>query len=205
MGKIYDYVNKTAGEINPDDDFFIITNGTEEYNISQTELFNFHLTRNYHLPVNLSNVQDGDVLIYNNSISRWENGVIHAGAEVLNDLNDVVINLPEQKHTIVYNSSGQIWENGNLDIENISNVNINDYQLDDMQPLVFNYTTGWTNYYAGFSGTFITGDSKVCTVVNGLVESVEENWWNGIQEFTPTGDYTGSYATETGWEFIHFE
>jgi hypothetical protein len=158
MGKIFDYVDKIATEVDVTSDFFIVTNGTEEYNISLNETFNAHLIRTPHLPFNTTNIQDGDTLIYNSSTLRWENGVISGGPSTIGELSDVIITNPSYHQVLMYQSGN--WVNRTLDtshvqeLNDLSDVNIESsgygsgygYGSDPVDDDVLTYYSGeWTN------------------------------------------------------------
>ena len=61
--------------------------------------------------VNINNVQNGEVIKWNSTTSRWENGTVSGGggASALDDLTDVTITTPTTGQVLKYN--GSAWVN----------------------------------------------------------------------------------------------
>ena len=166
-----------------------------------------------YFPLNTSNLQNGDALIYNSSNARWENGTISGGAEYLNDLNDVDFSIaPTQFNEIItFNNEHGVWENSPFNFELIWDVQFDQGQLSEGQPLIYNANGDfWTNLTAGFNGTFKDYDQNIVTVENGLIVSVEapeppEVWYNYTQDPGITGQSGTTYYDDgngtSGWAF----
>jgi hypothetical protein len=61
--------------------------------------------------VDLTNLMDGDILIWNSTTNMWENGTIPAAPEALNDLTDVTISAVTDGDMLVYDGTSMLWEN----------------------------------------------------------------------------------------------
>ena len=75
--------------------------------------------------VTITSVQDGEVIIWNATTSRWENGTVGGGATVgaLDDLSDVVITSPASGQVLSYNGTG--WVNSQVDYSSLLNAPTN--------------------------------------------------------------------------------
>jgi len=193
MGKIFEYDNKSSGQVLPDLDYLIITNGAEEYNISITEFFNVHLGRTSHDHSTYtieSQVRDyarqESTIITVNAISvhetTWNHNDFVDSAEAGNIADTHIAgyfpltttNL-QNGDTLSYNSTSLRWENG-------------------------------TASEIGWSGTFTSVDNKLITVTNGIIVSaVELSIWFDytIDEANSGEDGTGYYNENgvAGWTF----
>ena len=69
-------------------------------------------------------------------------GNVLEGSSVLNDLNDVVIDNPQQDQIVKYDSGSSTWQNGQLKLDNLSDVTIS--SPEEKEALVYNGTR-WEN------------------------------------------------------------
>jgi hypothetical protein len=96
--------------------------------------------------VNITTIQDGQRLVYNSSTSKWINQTITDNdTDNLNDLTDTLLTSPLGNNEVLkYNSTSSKWENGNLNLDNINDVNITSLQNGEI--LKYNSTSGkWEN------------------------------------------------------------
>lgn len=70
--------------------------------------------------VDISNPSNGQVLTYNSTTQKWENG--QSGGTDLNDLNDVTVSSPANNQALVYDSTAQVWKNKSLGTASSKNV-----------------------------------------------------------------------------------
>jgi len=146
--------------------------------------------------VELTNPQNGDVLIYNNSTSHWENGTISGGVEVFVDFSIA----PTQFNEIItFNNEHGVWENSPFNFELIWDVQFDQGQLSEGQPLIYNANGNfWTNYVDGYTGSFKDADGADVIVSNGLIVAVER-WWDSADNYS--GLYGTHYVAGSGWTF----
>lgn len=69
--------------------------------------------------VTISNPSNGQVLTYNSTTQKWENG--QSGGSDLGDLNDVTISSPSDNQALVYDNTAQAWKNKSLGAVALSN------------------------------------------------------------------------------------
>lgn len=100
--------------------------------------------------VNLTNPSDGQVLKYNATSSKWENGAGGGGgASTLSDLTDTAIATPSEGQVLQYGSNGK-WVNGDAAsaISNLTDVSLSN--LSNGQGLKYNSTSQkWENGTVG--------------------------------------------------------
>lgn len=60
--------------------------------------------------VNLTDLDDGEILIYQSSTGKWINGVVPAGAESLSELNDVDVASAANGNVLTYDSTEEEWK-----------------------------------------------------------------------------------------------
>ena len=63
--------------------------------------------------VDISNVQDSQILKYNSTSGKWENTTESSIMPDLGDLSDVTLTTPTNGQTLIYNSANSKWVNGN--------------------------------------------------------------------------------------------
>jgi hypothetical protein len=94
--------------------------------------------------VTITNVQANQVLKYINGV--WVNSTdTNTNTDNLNDLTDTLLTIPLGNNEVLkYNSSSSKWENGNLNLNNINDVNITSLQNGEV--LKYNSSTSkWEN------------------------------------------------------------
>jgi hypothetical protein len=67
--------------------------------------------------VNIENVQNGDILIYNSLTMKWENGPIPIPSISLDDLTDVTITTPLDCQLLQYDATAMQWKNETVNIQ----------------------------------------------------------------------------------------
>ena len=70
--------------------------------------------------VTISSPQNGQVLTYNSTSQKWENG--NSGGSNLNDLNDVTITSATNGQTLIFDGTAQVWKNASLGTASSKNV-----------------------------------------------------------------------------------
>lgn len=60
--------------------------------------------------VNLTNLGDGEILIYQSSTGKWINGAVPAGVESLSELDDVDVASAANGNVLTYDSTDEEWK-----------------------------------------------------------------------------------------------
>ena len=55
--------------------------------------------------VNITNINNDDILSYNSAIKTWKNNALNISSASLNDLNDITITIPTSKQVFTYNDT----------------------------------------------------------------------------------------------------
>jgi len=161
MGNINDYVDKSNSQADVINDFLIITNGTEEYNISISEFFQIHTLAVSH-----------DHSAFIDSAEATSLATIAAGP---------VAAAAVTNHETTYDHTTFI---DSLEAGIIADTHIAAYfpkiitNIADGDMLTYDASqNSWINSAAisttGYTGTFTEHEGKTVTVNNGLIVSVE--------------------------------
>jgi len=141
--------------------------------------------------VDVTGVTNGQLIAYNSTSGNWEAANDAGGAEQLNDLSDVIVNLPATGEVLIYD--GGEFVNDNIAISNVTGLqaaldaapdNLRELTdvtisgLADNDYLQYNSATGvWENsaLILGRNGEQYTGnyDSEAETLLDGATETVE--------------------------------
>ena len=139
----------------------------------------------------ISSVTDGQVLKYNGTTQKWENGSGGGGASSLADLTDTAISSPSNKQGLIYNGTSNKWEN--QDIEGLPDNTITYaqfIQMSDAEQLAF---TGNVTDYPGIDDMPNADDIIYDNTDSGLTA-------NNVQDAI---DEVESRVTELEKEHIH--
>lgn len=113
-----------------------------------------------------------------NNLILWQYGLSGSGgANFLDDLTDVGINTPQNKHVLVYDSGTSLWKNQYLNLADLGTVSFG--TLTDKQGLIYNDTSGvWENKDIKISDGHIK-DIVLTSPTNGqILKKSGANWVN---------------------------
>jgi hypothetical protein len=144
--------------------------------------------------VDISNVQDGQVLKYNSTSGNWENANDDTGVDELSELADTNITTPTNGQVLKYNTTSQKWENANedtgvQDLEDLENVVINNPE--NSQVLKYDSATQtWKNANesggggGGASSLSELSDVALASLTNGQILKYDSSTgkWNNEDE-----------------------
>ena len=144
--------------------------------------------------VDISNVQNGQVLKYNSTSGNWENANDDTGVDELSELADTNITTPTNGQVLKYNTTSQKWENANedtgvQDLEDLENVVINNPE--NSQVLKYDSATQtWKNANesggggGGASSLSELSDVALASLTNGQILKYDSSTgkWNNEDE-----------------------
>ena len=136
--------------------------------------------------VNITDPQNGQILVYDAVNQIWKNGSPSSTSTSLDDLSNVNIDsiTLQSGQTLVYDAENDVWTNGDVasSLDGLSDVNIDDATLTNGQTLVYDEENDkWVNgeggktYTAG-SGIIISDTDEISsTIFTGTLEQ-----WNAL-------------------------
>lgn len=117
----------------------------------------------------ITNVSNGQVLMYDSANQKWVNGTITTTTSLAN-LTDTAISSPANGQALVYNSATQKWENGNEKLSNLSDANVSSVANKDI--LQYNSQSGkWENkaLYKKLTATLTAGSTTLTFTDSSIV------------------------------------
>ena len=119
--------------------------------------------------VSVVNPTNGQILKYNATSQKWENGTGGSGgASALNDLSDVAVSSPQNNELLAYNSTAGEWQNGRKIQSNASATAFNALDIPDGQTIQSVLNTKIVSYK---NVPFPFNNSKVAALHVGDIDS----------------------------------
>ena len=110
VGKVYQYVGETTGSLTKGMFYEVVSNGSwysyQVINMGEGASAISQLT-----DVELTNIQDGEILKYDSASSKFVNATDAGGVSTLADLTDTTITTPTDGQVLKYNSTSSKWIN----------------------------------------------------------------------------------------------